>query len=1028
MAVILPSVPTVRPINPYLHPVKPRTNASHHGTIPYTTNCTVVNNAPYSAIMGVQSQRRNGSIAKCMKRATKRKAKHRMAQHSIDGSVPFHPLSHCKICKVRAANKAARREKFREPKRSHHRLCPKNRKTRGMSEATVLGANEFMQNRKSNSTRTPIFPPSIAPPPPAYQFFERRPATAVALSTSTSDPAAKTSIARNTALTSGPSNLRLEVDSRIKIFHSESAFHWAKDKAFPPAVGLMADYICGLLEHRRPADTSEPLPTTILMEEAIHNYRQFFAPGKLDFTFPSAAAEAGAPSPYYHALQETTIMLVDWKLAFPNQSLRCYTCKNTLEHERTNFSKKRSLFPLWSHNGPTWCVVMNYKCSSCNICYAANDGRLLSMLNPAVAAAYPVMPTYAAGTFHLHRDFTDFLEPLMRTYGNGPLISSMVYRKMGIQYTRSAETYIARGSKANFISAAEYHGQIFPPTDKGIRDAYLHSEYSELKPYGHSNFERYEREMQSVEISKDEMCAFDWTFAVVGNYANLPGAKCCFTMNKGSTGEMADVKIVASTSVSQVSHAMIQRKMRAKDAFDPGVVYHDTCPHLQTFLKGIFGQSLEAKLGLFHLLHRIVETLDPRSELYWQCLVALKNCIYSYYDGDEAKLITALKNGTFSRDGQKWTDQEIRDLRHSKIWNPKCGSYLRKLILQGSTIAHRLQLWIQRWLSAIDFAGRPVFTQNTEKIALEQLKKVEHVADSSFMEHYEEIPPGPRSTHGLSKWRSNRPESQLEGDHLDLAHYANGGMRKELADALTLGGVCEGNVKKRWRYASNKKKQAGLVDTPTASFANIPVYFDHSYLHHLNGLAASGGLDPIFDDVRVPPSSNNGDVYLSKYFDPQQIRNQTTKQDLKTKMCLCTPCRAFQPQLLVASNNQAQRPAINNQAQRPPPPRRSPQVLPPLRRVPQILPPPSYRQHQPPAPAVAQMPPPPPHRQHQPSIPPPPYQQYHQYPRTDCCQIYCSYLAKKQDGQTVMGKPPHDKNCPVRQGIYFGFGLANQNI
>ncbi len=41
---------------------------------------------------------------------------------------------------------------------------------------------------------------------------------------------------------------------------------------------------------------------------------------------------------------------------------------------------------------PTWCVVMNYKCESCDTNYQANDGRLLLLLPPDVGGAYPVLP------------------------------------------------------------------------------------------------------------------------------------------------------------------------------------------------------------------------------------------------------------------------------------------------------------------------------------------------------------------------------------------------------------------------------------------------------------------------------------------------------------------------------------------------------------------------------------------------------------------------------------------------------------
>ena len=44
----------------------------------------------------------------------------------------------------------------------------------------------------------------------------------------------------------------------------------------------------------------------------------------------------------------------------------------------------------------------------------------------------------------------------------------------------------------------------------------------------------------------------------------------------------------------------------------------------------LFGANLEVHLGLFHRLHRIVDTLDPKCELYWKGLVTLKKSVCRY--------------------------------------------------------------------------------------------------------------------------------------------------------------------------------------------------------------------------------------------------------------------------------------------------------------------------------------------------------------------------------------------------------------
>jgi hypothetical protein len=165
------------------------------------------------------------------------------------------------------------------------------------------------------------------------------------------------------------------------------------------------------------------------------------------------------PSPHYHALEGQSIIHVDWKLAFPKVELLCYNCKHFcnktthLLHNRTNFYKRKQLFSIWTHSVlPMWCVVMNYKCESCDTNYQANYGRLLLLLPPDVAGLYPVLPRYASGQFHLHRDVSDDVELLMKTYANGKFVSKKLYGKLGIVHSRKAKTYLSPSPKRRWIS------------------------------------------------------------------------------------------------------------------------------------------------------------------------------------------------------------------------------------------------------------------------------------------------------------------------------------------------------------------------------------------------------------------------------------------------------------------------------------------------------------------------------------------------------------------------------------------------
>lgn len=157
---------------------------------------------------------------------------------------------------------------------------------------------------------------------------------------------------------------------------------------------------------------------------------------------------------------------------------------------------------------------------------------------------------------------------------------------------------------------------------------------------------------------------------------------------------------------------------------------------------------------------------------------------------------------------------------------------------------------------------------------------------------YKKIPAGPRSTHNLPKYMSNRPESGLEKFHEYLANLANGGCHPDLADALTLGGIADHNVKCRWKQHVNEKKLKGENISCTVEYEDQPPFHDHSYLALLNKSAESQGLQPRFDFVTAL-GNDNGEVFLSKYFKQQDQRNKTVGQDKTTYLCLCAECSKF---------------------------------------------------------------------------------------------------------------------------------------
>jgi hypothetical protein len=143
-------------------------------------------------------------------------------------------------------------------------------------------------------------------------------------------------------------------------------------------------------------------------------------------------------------------------------------------------------------------------CEFCDTTYAGNDGRLLLLLPGDIADPCKVLPTHASGNFHLHQDLSDDMELLMKTHANAKFVSKKLHRKLGIVHSRKALTYLSRRSPrmSEWLSYEIFTGGFTPPTPAVLRTNFKNAEHSVLTPHDYSNFDRYEREMQSVTVSK----------------------------------------------------------------------------------------------------------------------------------------------------------------------------------------------------------------------------------------------------------------------------------------------------------------------------------------------------------------------------------------------------------------------------------------------------------------------------------------------------------------------------------------------
>jgi len=843
--------------------------------------------------MGPQSQSCNGSVKRCKKRAT---GLRRLVQRDIRGNRAFDQFVDCKICRVHKKRKVTGLP-IPLPHKSHHPLCPRNTKTKGfLSDRDVQNAQDAKELEAKNSE--PIKWQSGVPKE-AKGFFDRRSTSEKADSPSTKPPppvlpSSPPKLKPDSDSISLGTHLRRVLEERLDLFQKGSHFQSARGNTAPLPILLLFHHIANLVTCQRSKDKGTTASFNSIQK--IEMRETFFDEGDCFFRFP--VDPSPDPHPKYFQVTGKSIFMLDWDGMFPGCTLTCPRCKlGKLKHHRTQFSQNWNLFPLINPDGTTsWGSVMRHHCNHCEACVRANDPSLLCSLPPHMRQKYPVEPRYANGGFHLTVGASDELESIMVTYGNADFFAKKLYQSAANQFCRHLECWASihptRNGRHYKIGLHEWLGRL-PPTGESIRSCYLAAEESTNNPWGISNINRGNRELQSVGVGLGQTtCCIDWTFAVVKNYYKT-GAKACFTMKVG-TGETACLLLVKNTSVAEVAHGLQQLVLRRPVLF-PRVLHTDTWPSTQQFWEGIFGTHLVGRLGLFHAMHRIVDTFDRvHNELHWRALVKLKRCFYRYEDEDWANLRKAFHEGLLGDGQQKLNDQDIDRLMHSKRWKQNYEQYLRKRILPEYTIKKNLQEFAMEFKDEQDEDGKKLFTRRTLDTIKEQEDKIKYIQDPNIDGHsvYDQIPAPKNSKHGLCTWWSNRLESYLERYHQAAAHFGNVGMSDSLADALTMRGTCEDNVRIRHLKSrrDGKLQKTKVRDSAYPDFfRKVPQHNNHSKLHCLNKLFQQKGMSHPFPEVNET-TRDNGERFLSKYFESQQHRNQLHNPTRLGDQCNCDLC------------------------------------------------------------------------------------------------------------------------------------------
>ena len=442
----------------------------------------------------------------------------------------------------------------------------------------------------------------------------------------------------------------------------------------------------------------------------------------------------------------------------------------------------------------------------------------------------------------------------------------------------------------------------FPPLGDTIRDLHNAAAASAINRWGISDFERHTREIQGIKLDGG-IFAQDHTFEPIKNYMKSVGAKAAWDAAT-QTGEIATVVLVKSTKTEDFSHAAQQLLKRQN--FNPKVMCSDTWPNKKEFWNDL---GVEGRLGSFHYQKRIISTLKKTHIDYFDAITDLLAALYAHCPDDYEKLLSALKDGSLSKTGRKYSSIEITQMKGTKTFHDRYAKYLRKQMHEKHAMRQMLDDWFcKHKVTASNpenhpAQGRldpmrqiPLFTADT-KSAVECCKeKTEFLTDPKPLKDMHQYTlPNPNSSHQLTEHLSLRGESKLEAFHDRFAHFANCGMRDSLADSLNLAGTARCNLTIRHVRAlvstnnveNPPEKQINRRKMPAAWEKVVP-FFNHSELWCINNMAKSLGCSHPFPHAEML-APDNGERFFSLHL-TEIVPSLAQTKCGEHGNCLCNSC------------------------------------------------------------------------------------------------------------------------------------------
>jgi hypothetical protein len=657
-----------------------------------------------------------------------------------------------------------------------------------------------------------------------------------------------------------------------------------------------------------------------------------FPEGTISLKIPNACrTDMQLPDPNYHSVEGAELFFARWEFAAPKLKIPCpkHDCVGSeLVAGRIDLSKASAYTRIVEPNNMhRYSIASYYTCNTCGESYHGNDGRVLAALPAYLQRAYPVDPRYACShrstKCQFHINATRQFEFLSVPHVPSTAYIRSIYVSYGQQYEdyqRAYWSHVLQCRLAGCLTTEQPHpypsflefcgGKLALPGPDRLLEEMEAAFRSTLVPYGISDYDRCNREIQSVECHV--ALTTDHHFAAMANYNKRTlqaGPNGCFWTTMTETGEVPCIAMVPSTATSDIAHAAQQLSQRRN--FQPLGLWQDTYPNKFGFWK-LLWPGILGHLGLYHWLQRLSKTLRQRHPDYHKALRALSDCAYYFHPDDENSVVEALCSGTMNQGGPM-SDAAIVSLKRDGTFRKRYAQFMRKIFYKASRIKLNLTEWYANFKAKAskdsilpaggvrsEIDGTSLFTPETMTAYQAALVSCDDLPDKIPFDkvyHSQNAPAGAK--HGLPIFRAQRGESNLESMHSLFPHFANSGMKPSVADMLSSLGTTRFNSQAREKMRVGSMTAAEMQEMP-AHQRGIPLHYNHSSLHHINDLAAEAGSpSPPFADVRSLPR-DNGERFFSEYLTQQLERNEKYEAHPVNDLCQCPHCLTARPAAMVA--------------------------------------------------------------------------------------------------------------------------------